>query len=272
MKLKLGFMSNQELADWFGICKKSYENKRLAKLKELENFAVFQPIRGGVNISEILIPEYSKLGSEAYRFVRDHVDETWDATGLDTCSRVGLRLKEKFADNLTLSESTIQNYTCRSRNELYGKPFLGGGKIGSCIYIWCKKFGQGADAILEFFTPEENEIKKELMKKYFGDTTEKQLAVQQMVDSHEIKEEEAWRVLQLLTNYTSEHYLAFIRELSDKVDCDFVIRGTLIERYGENGITLKYIDENNNSHTIAIQENKSNQYILNPVQDNSFEF
>ena len=53
MELKLGQMTNQELADWFGIKLSSFKNSKKNKLKELESFAAFEANRNGADIKEI---------------------------------------------------------------------------------------------------------------------------------------------------------------------------------------------------------------------------
>lgn len=67
MILKLGTMKKKELATWFGITEKSFENARKKYLQKLESFAKFIEIRGGVIIEEIYIPTFVKplLGGRA---------------------------------------------------------------------------------------------------------------------------------------------------------------------------------------------------------------
>ncbi|MDV3427435.1 MAG: hypothetical protein LIR50_10275 [Bacillota bacterium] len=50
--------------------------------------------------------------------------------------------------------------------------------MGKCRYLWCK---ETEDGDLRQLTFEEEEIKQKLIKKYFGDATEKQILVQGMV-------------------------------------------------------------------------------------------
>ena len=83
----------------------------------------------------------------ANKEVKDVIDEVWNQeTGLDSCVRVGMEIKEKFGESLPLAERTTYNYTRKGRNELYGKPFLDAGTLGKCSYIWCKKEGEGVTA------------------------------------------------------------------------------------------------------------------------------
>lgn len=53
----------------------------------------------------------------------------------------------------------------QEREPIYGREH-------TCVYIWCKKIGEGAAAHFEFLTPEEEAIKRSIISKYYGDTTE----------------------------------------------------------------------------------------------------
>lgn len=229
MQLQLGIMTNKELAEWFGIAETSFKNKKKKKLEELKKFAEFEEIRGKVNITRVLIPEYSKLGSSAYQRIKDEVDKEWSEDGLDSCSRVSLKIEEKLKNELAIAPGTIYNYTRQSRNELYGVPFQERGSIGSCVYLWCKKTGDGANTEYALLTPEEEELKQALIKKYFGDATEKQIIVKGMVEMGEIRREDAWNVLEELTGMHNNNFIMFLGELQAKIGCQ-VVRGTLVER------------------------------------------
>jgi len=51
---------------------------------------------------------------------------------------------EKNNYALAIKDSTVYNYTLKSRNILYGKPFDGiGGTLGSCRYSWVKEDENG---------------------------------------------------------------------------------------------------------------------------------
>jgi len=86
MQLHLGEMSNQEMADWFDTSLKNFYNKKAKKLEELKDFADFHEERGKIIIDEIRIPTYEKHTRKNYNKVKDHFDEVWSETGLDTCA------------------------------------------------------------------------------------------------------------------------------------------------------------------------------------------
>jgi hypothetical protein len=228
MLLTAGKKTNKELAKWFGIRPDTLSKNKVKKLKELENFACFHLEKGKIVIDEVLEPEYSKKGGENYQKVKREIDPTWNANGLDTCSRVAEAIHTKLTledKDFTLKETKVYSYTRKGRNELYGAPFGGGGELGKCEYLWCKKTETG----YEFLTKEEEQIKQDLIKLYFGDATEKQLLVRDMVDKGELKSEDAFEYLSEITGTTSDRFMLFLGELREKIGCQ-IVRGTFVEK------------------------------------------
>lgn len=230
-ELELKVYSNKELAEWFGITANSFSNQKQKKLEELKAFADFEQVgnkQKKIKIKKIYEPIYRKRGSQAYEKIRKVFDKTWSEDGLDSCRRVCYQILD--TQNLSfIEDETAYRYTLKSRNDLYGKPFQEPGILGRCEYTWCK---QEKDGSLRFLTKEEQDIKTFLIKKYFGDASEKQIIVQAMVDSGEITQEEAWRVLTRMTNMKGNNFLAFLKQLQKKIGCR-VIRGTFVQRYVE---------------------------------------
>lgn len=228
-ELHLGKITNKELAKWFGISESSFRGLKKKKLEELKLFADFYEEKGKVNIVNIYEPVYSKKKSGTLQKVVERIDDVWSEDGLDSCSRVGSKIYEILSneESLDRKESTIIEYTRKGRNELYGKPFGEEGKLGKCIYIWCKRDKETGEYSL--LNEEEQKIKKDLQTKYFGDATEKQILVKGMVESGEIRKEEAWSILEEMTNMNNSNFLSFLKEIQEKIGCQ-VIRGTLVER------------------------------------------
>ena len=228
-ELKIGKMSNKDIAEWMGVSANTFNKSKEKYLRELADFADFHLEGKKVVIDKIINPVFSKQGSDAYQKVRDKVDEIWDESGLDSCSRVGNEIYEILTEedeNFSLQSSTVYNYTIKGRNELYGKPFMNSGKLGNCIYLWCKRKEDGGYSML---TKEEQIIKQQLQIKYFGDTTEKQILVKAMVETGELSKEEAWDALEEMTGMRTGNFLMFLRELESKIGCQ-VVRGTLVCR------------------------------------------
>lgn len=233
MELHTGKYLNKDLAEWFGISQGSFNTKKEKKLEELKDFADFHLEGKKVVIDKVLIPIYSKRGSDAYQKIKEKIDEVWSESGLDSCSRVGEEIFYDLVENdvdFNLKNTTVYNYTIRGRNELYGKPFGEAGTLGSCIYTWCKKDEETGTYLP--LSSEEQKIKSELQTKYFGDTSEKQILVKGMIASGEITQEEAWGVLEEMTNMTDNNFVMFLKELQDKIGCK-IIKGTLVQRIAE---------------------------------------
>lgn len=83
--------------------------------------------------------------------------------------------------------------------------------MGNCKYLWCKKDNE--TGMYHFLTEEEQAIKQKLQTKYFGDATEKQILVKAMVEVGEITKEDAWDVLEEMTNMKTGNFMMFLKEL-----------------------------------------------------------
>ena len=216
--------NGKQLAEWFGINPSTFSRDRASYLKELKNFVAYEEIGKRIKVLEVYTPEYDKDWNSNYGKVRRKVPEVWNANGLDSSKRVSQEIQHQLM--LPIKEGTVYQYTLKSRNELYGKPFGEPGELGRCVYTWCKKIGDGYDADIVPLTPEEEEIKQNLILKYFGNVSEKQVIVKAMVESGEISKDEAWDILEELTNMKGQgNFMAFLGELQEKLNC-MVIRGT----------------------------------------------
>ena len=227
-ELQLGIISDKELADWFGVTASRFSHDKKNKLEQLKIFADYDLIgdkRKKVKIKKIHQPIYSKKGSKSFELIKSKLDDVWSVDGLDSCTRVCQEILE--TTQLGIADSTAYNYTIRSRNDLYGKPFQEAGSLGSCTYVWCKKDGETGQ--LRHLTQEEQKIKQNLIKVYFGDVSEKQIIVQAMIQAGEITQAQAWGVLTKMTKMKGVHFVTFLRELQRRIGCQ-VIRGTQVDR------------------------------------------
>lgn len=228
MELKEGIMTNEELAEWFGVKLTSFKNTKRKKLEELKLFADFYEEKGKIIITEIYEPIYQKQQGKTKQMVISKIDQVWSEDGLDSCSRVGNKICELLEkEGIVRKPNTVIAYTRQGRNELYGIPFMNEGKIGKCIYIWCKRDPKTGEYSL--LTEKEQAIKQNLQTKYFGDATEKQILVKGMVEAGEIRKEDAWDVLEEMTNMRTGNFMMFLKEIQEALHCQ-VIRGTLVER------------------------------------------
>lgn len=236
MKLHLGKMSNKELAEWFDIKESSFKSDKKNKLQILKKYADFYEEKGKVIITYIYNDEYSKKMTETYELVDSKFEEYWSDNGLDSCSRVSGEMYDKMNAMISVEDSTFYNYVRKIRNDHYGVPFSSGGKMGRCIYLWAKRDKETGK--LSFLTDAELKIKNALMRSYFGDTTEASLLIEEMIEANEIKEEEAWGLYRKMTNLSHSSFHSFLKALEKEIGSQ-VVRGTLIERNGENAIEEK---------------------------------
>ncbi len=125
---------------------------------------------------------------------------------------------------MTIKESTTYEYTREARNELYGKPFIGKGKLGTCRYIWVKKLDEGK---YERFNDEEEAMYKKLLLKYFKNTDSKAMFVKDMIKRGEVTKEEAWDVYDEIANLEFG-FMNFKAEMEEFVGCT-IVRATEIE-------------------------------------------
>lgn len=230
--------NNKQLAEWFGINPVTLSRDREKYLNRLAAFVDFEEIGKRVKVLKVYTPIYDKEYYSNYGKIKDRIPKVWNDNGLDSSKRVSLEIQHQLM--LPLTEGTVYQYTLKGRNELYGKPFGEPGSLGKCTYTWCKKVGDGWTADIIPLTEEEEELKQKLIRKYFGDVSEKQVIVKAMVETGEITAEEAWSVLEELTNMKGQgNFKAFLSELQEKLNC-MVIRGTVIEpnnqlEYAEQG-------------------------------------
>jgi len=212
-ELHLGIMTNEQLAKWFGkalVTFKAYKENYLEVLKEYCRYEITPT--GRINILEIYMPIYSNTSNK--QVIKNNFTVEWNSNGLDTASNVAKKIRKH--QNLTIADSTAYTYTLQARNELFGKPFTNSGEIGFCEYIWCVETSDGKYREL---TMEEEKKKRDLMKVYFGDATEKQLMVKAMVEAGEITKEEAFDILERMTGMDDCNFYSFLQELSVTIGC-----------------------------------------------------
>lgn len=174
-ELKLGRMTNAELAEWFGIKKKTYEDNRQKKLKELEYYAEFETCWGGVNITSIDMSVYRK--NRRYLLVKENIIDTWEDQELDMVSARSKRLYDSVhRRDSTISLETCARYASKGRKEDYGLVgSLKGGKKGNCKYELCKYI----DGQCFPFTDAELQIKKDIFKEITKETEEANKAIKE---------------------------------------------------------------------------------------------
>ena len=215
-------MSNNDLAEWFQIKPGSFRNTKTKKLEELKKYAEYEIQGAKVLITKVIEPKFIK--KKDYSIVREEFTQVYNESKIDTASNVSKKIYNKRKSDLSIKESTTYEYTREARNELYGKPFVGKGKLGICRYIWVKKLGEGQ---YERFNDEEEAMYKKLLVKYFKNSDDKGIFVNEMVKHGEITEEEAWQTYKEITNLEFS-FMNFKAEMEEFVGCT-IVRATEIE-------------------------------------------
>ena len=239
-ELKLGIMTNEELAEWFGVKEKTFRNTRKQRLKELENFADFEELRGKINILKIDIPIYVKKKERQFDIVKSHIDETWAANGLDTKINVSNKIYAKREEyKITLSSNTTYSYVCVGAKELYGDPRkMSKGEIGYSRYALCVLDAKTNEA--RWFTKEEFEKKQKIKDKYFKSKQSEEIEEQKapiylQEKKHEITEDECAR---LVHDIEKQLYYDYLDELQEMLGENILVYRTYVQRVYDWGETV----------------------------------
>ena len=223
MELRVGLMTNNELAEWFGVKPVTFRNHKSKKLEELKKYADFELKGAKIYIKEIYGSKVY-IKRQDYSIVKEEFTQVYNDSKIDTASNVSKKIYRKRKDDLTIKESTTYEYTRAARNELYGKPFVGCGEKGVCRYIWAKQIGEGQ---YERFNDTEQAIYKRLLVKYFKGADEKTIFVRDMIKRGEITEEEAWGVYEDMMNL-EQGFMNFKIEMEEAIGYP-IVRVTEIE-------------------------------------------
>lgn len=229
--LKLGRMTNDELANWFDVQPETLRKKRANYITKLEEYCEFENLRGAVNITKIYNDIYIKRNSKAYQYYLDNLPKVWHFNQIETCSRVAAEL---FKPENNIKESTGEKYTIAARDEIIGKPT---DHTNSHCYYCLAKLYRGAekkDNRYEPLTEQDEQIMTELYNKYYGtkDQVKKRMLTLEKVRHNEISKEEAYDIM-----FNEKDYKSYIEKLSAALGCDWVVRGTYVDTN-----TIEFVD------------------------------
>ena len=122
-ELQMGYMSNEQIAAWFGVAKDTLRKKKKLMLPKLESFADFDIVHGGINITKIYCKVY---GADVYPRIKELLPEYWSLSGLDTSRRVANKMKARLdLEGYQTSDATVYQYVCKARRDLYGDAKTG---------------------------------------------------------------------------------------------------------------------------------------------------
>ena len=243
MELKLGKMTTKELAQWFGISYGSFRTLKAKKLEELENYACFEEVYGGVEITAIIKSVYNKKDNQIRQIYQQGFEEFKQP--IDTVSHINNQIFDKYCDQLTTlsSPESGYRYAREVRNAHYGVPFKGNGTKGHCYYLWCKVEEKNGEQFYVQFNEEEEKIKQELLKKYFGTNVEKDLLIAEMVTMGEISKEDAYDIMMEYRNLNAQGFMGFLKALEKEIGSK-VVKATKFEE-------VLYFDEKDKPAAIA---------------------
>ena len=228
MELKLGKMTTKELAQWFGVSYGSFRTMKAKKMEELKNYAIFEEVYGGIEITAIIKDTYNKKDNQIREIYSKGFEELRQP--LDTVSHINNQIYEKYNEQLpTLSSAESgYRYAIEVRNANYGIPFKGKGSKGFCYYMWCKMEEKNGEQFFIQFTKEEEQIKKELLKKHFGTNEEKDLLIAEMVTNGEISKEDAYDIMMEYRTLNGKGFMSILKELEKQIGAK-VVKATKFE-------------------------------------------
>ena len=223
MELRLGKMTNKELAEWFGITPNTLSKYKDRKLKELEYFADFHEEKGKVVIEKIKNPVYTKKAELKQELLQRVFLEEWENeshNNINTCSNVARKIQKKYGNELELKTSSITDYGRNIRKQEFGIPFFTDGRKGSCTYLWSKIIlvdEENGIYVCEELTEEETKIKNELLLKYFSvkdaSAIEKKIIIDEMVETGEITKDIAYDLYKDVDQLNAIKFREYLDEL-----------------------------------------------------------
>lgn len=184
-ELKLGIMTNTELAEWFGMGSQSFRNTKGKKLAELAEYAEFEEIGSKIDIQIIkeyvyIKPRIRKQMAKAGKLTGQQ--KVWEAgvkwaTGEANATTIKdqiARNREQIVAETGYAESTVLSYAYAAKKENYGKTqhskyTVGNGtpgKKGISYYVYHLFYADGTNRPL---TGAEEKYKYNFLHKYCGD-------------------------------------------------------------------------------------------------------
>ena len=173
MELHLGFMSCEELAQWFGTTSGTNLSKhKKAFLAKLQSFAKFSDVRGGVKIEEILIPEYVKNLDNDVKLYKDVVAQ--QPNHLTSITKIVEELMTTNEDFSNASYATVKYRMSEAGKKAFGQTSTPGshGIYGWREYVWCIKLYSGPQHY-RYFTEEEKQLFDQLTASYYTEEADK---------------------------------------------------------------------------------------------------
>lgn len=220
MELKIGFMTTDELAEWADRSSRYLQDhKKKWCEKNLQKYADYDLVRGGVCITKIYNPIFQSSGLQE---VRQKYLTYWGKDGLkiDSTGNCWDKLSPHMVNEL--KDKTGCRYIGLCRREDFGvarKTNKYKGRKGECHYVFCKRINN--EPVL--FTEEEYRIKDELAKKYLKKVTEEDsVEVQALAKDYKNGEITAEEYAEIMAEIVSHDYswFKFQTALEEAIGCE----------------------------------------------------
>lgn len=210
--LHLGKMTIQELADWFGVKKKTFSDRKQRYLEKLKAFADFTPVYGGVEITRIeleeYIPDFSKDVQFYLQCVQAEKDHLASASGIATLAF--LTEQPEFE----CSMDTLNRRMRKARNISFGDPKENSdGMYGSCQYVWCVKEYDRPNHY-RYLTEEEEALFDKLLGDYYAssaDRVKKEALLMDTFQNTEMSKEEFFLKREELKLHNFSHLIVLFK-------------------------------------------------------------
>lgn len=189
MELKLGFMSDKEIAEWSGKELNTFKKNRKRWCKtQLCRYADYMLVKGGVKIIKIIEPIY-------YHSAKKEIEEKflkfWGTpeSRIDSCRNCWNKMSTHLCSSI--ADSTGYNYVAAIRHEWYGTFSIKNnqsGTKGSSYPIYCKIInGEGYR-----FTEEEEAIKQQLLEVYWFRKGRQIVEIKELQFKEILEEDKDW--------------------------------------------------------------------------------
>lgn len=244
-------MSNKEIADWGGITEAYFSKHRKSWCeKVLSKYAEYELKRGYVNIIKVINPIRSPK-------VKKQIEKNWDKCWgtedfpVDTCKRAAMKMQPLIKFENTIKPDTFYNAVCATKRDLFGVPKKRGDRWGTSKWIFCKVRTDTNEACP--FTDDEQDMKKKLQERYFGNGYEKYeelKAARIALKRKEITKEDYEKVLEVILDYDKdwcrfeEDFINYLNRDNEKtkiyyeLDCRTLVEEDVILMIADGAIEL----------------------------------
>lgn len=251
--LRLGKMTTQEIANWFGInSTKTLSNstkKYKHRYEELSEYCEYKKYHGGFEIIKIFDENeiiYIDQRKEVQEYVKNNYKQYWQS--LDTCTRVAAELYLNKPKKLKVEYGTIEYYVKKFKNIDYGSTKYRFGEQGFNERVWAKIIGkigslvtieeQASKKYIEL-TDEEIEFIHKRFNEWYTNIDKAVLEIKEKIANKELDKEKAWEELENTIGLSDASYAGFIETVSREIKCNWVTKASSLH----DGVIMGNNDE-----------------------------